>query len=114
MPTQTITHTADTISPTPLNNPSPSSIYPHFPPTTSIAPVIDKTSPDSEGYKFQDQVIEFEDESRWLISEPLSKMALQQTCSPCEARQVFTAIRSADPHGYYGDIEEAVIKVKFQ
>jgi hypothetical protein len=41
-------------------------------------------------------------------------MALQQTCIPCEARQVFTAIRSADPHGYYGDIEEAVIKVEFQ
>jgi hypothetical protein len=41
-------------------------------------------------------------------------MALQQTCTPCEARQVFTVSRVADPRGFYGDIDEAVIKLKLQ
>jgi hypothetical protein len=109
-----ITATADTVYSTSLDHSPPSSVYPHSPCKTSSTPAINTTSTDYECYKFEGQVFEFPDQSRWLIDRPLSDMAIQQTCSPCEARQVFTAICTADPRGFYIGIEEAVIKVKVQ
>ncbi|KAJ4366342.1 hypothetical protein N0V83_007978 [Neocucurbitaria cava] len=41
-------------------------------------------------------------------------MELQQMSSPCEARQVFTAVCVEDPLGCYRDMNEAVVKIKFQ
>lgn len=63
---------------------------------------------------FIGQMMNFADGSRWLLQEALSQIALQQNVSPCEARQVFTAVCVDDPLGRYRDIGEAVIKIKFQ
>ncbi|EAT81183.1 hypothetical protein SNOG_11475 [Parastagonospora nodorum SN15] len=53
-------------------------------------------------------------QSRWQIEAPLSQIAPQQTRSPCEARQVFTAACIEDPSEIYGALDLAVIKIKFQ
>jgi len=69
---------------------------------------------DSEVYVFDGQIFTFSDKSRWQIEAPLSEVALQQTRSPCEARQVFTATCIEDPSEIYGALDLAVIKIKFQ
>jgi hypothetical protein len=78
------TPTASAASPTPLDHPSPSTVYLRSLSKTSSTPVIDTTSTDYECYKFEGQEFEFPDQSRWLISRPLSDMVIQQTCSPAK------------------------------
>jgi hypothetical protein len=89
-----------------------STLHPHSPMSSTSA--IDITSANSEGHTFEGNRITLLSESRWLIRQALSHRVLQQTFSPCEARQVFTAIRVADPLGTYFDIEEAEVKIKYQ
>jgi hypothetical protein len=68
----------------------------------------------SKRYQFEGQIVAFPDDSQWRIGSPLSSLALQQTFSPCEARQVFTATCVDDPLGIYDDMQKAVVKLKFQ
>ncbi|KAH4066842.1 hypothetical protein HBH50_143790 [Parastagonospora nodorum] len=67
-----------------------------------------------EDHAFDGQIFTFSDKSRWQIEAPLSQIAPQQTRSPCEARQVFTAACIEDPSEIYGALDLAVIKIKFQ
>jgi hypothetical protein len=83
-------------------------------PHSSSTPVIDMTSADSEGHTFQGNHITLLSEFGWLINQALSHRVLQQTLSPCEARQVFTAVSIADPLDTYSDIKDAVVKIKYQ
>jgi hypothetical protein len=106
--------TASAASPTPLDHPSPSTVYLRSLSKTSSTPVIDTTSTDYECYKFEGQEFEFPDQSRWLISRTPIRYGDPANMLSCEARQVFTAIRTAYPRGFYICIEEAVIKVKIQ
>jgi hypothetical protein len=63
---------------------------------------------------FKDTLVQFTDGSRWLIQKPLSNLKLQQTHSPCEARQVFTAQCLEDPMNKHEHNQQAVVKIKFQ
>jgi hypothetical protein len=114
MPANETIPTAGAASPRPQNHPLPTTVYLRSLSKTSSTPVIDTTSTDYECYKFEGQEFGFPDQSRWLISKLLSDVAIRQTCPPCEARQVFTAIRTAYPRGFYIGIKEAVIKAKYQ
>jgi hypothetical protein len=62
MSTQTITPTADAVSPTPMYHCATSSVCPHSTPTTLSTRVIDETGRDSEGYEFEGHVFELPDE----------------------------------------------------
>jgi len=71
-------------------------------------------SPAYEDEPFEATTVQFPDGSRWVMADPLSQINLQQTCSPCEARQVFTALCLEDPTTRHIRGEEAVIKTKFR
>ncbi|KAF2868847.1 hypothetical protein BDV95DRAFT_630513 [Massariosphaeria phaeospora] len=64
---------------------------------------------DLQGYEFV-----CDEGSVWRIKEPLSGRRYQQAQPPFEASQAFTCICSDDPSQNHGDVEEAVVKVKYQ
>lgn len=81
--------------------------------TLPLAHAGQEAAINGEPCPFRGRVVEFPDGSRWQIGEPLSRLALQQKTSPCEARQVYAATCLADPEESYDEME-AVVKIKFQ
>lgn len=78
------------------------------------APTSTPSIKHSEQGVFEDCTIGFPDQSHWVIKEPLSRITMQRTDSPCEAKQVFSALRVKDSSDSSMKDEEAVIKIRFQ
>jgi hypothetical protein len=72
------------------------------------------THGDSAAPGYLGSFVRFKDGSRWKLTSAFSHIKYQDGQSPFEAWQVFECIRIADPHKAHGDLQEAVVKVKYQ
>ncbi|KAH7138575.1 hypothetical protein B0J11DRAFT_422148 [Dendryphion nanum] len=59
-------------------------------------------------------IVRFPDGTKWMLTEALSNVKLQQTDPPFEATQVFVCVRLGDAANPCKDVQEAVVKVKYQ
>jgi hypothetical protein len=67
-----------------------------------------------EQFTFEGLPFESFEGSQWVVKQSLSSLKLQQDRSPCEARQVYAITCVERPHSSCHEVEEAVVKIKYQ